>query len=202
MPKKKPIWYRTGFSTGGRFDWEREARERGYSSVREMLEDLFIERNMTCYEIAEDLGGVSFAGVRSKLKALGIRKGYERHFHRKYEDQFPLVKKCLEEGRSLKDCLELIGYRSRGDRQGGFAEWMRREKGLTNKGCRRYPKWVFEKNTTCSISTKDVVEVKGDTLTVKFGQMEVGHACRVNYRGKEYLVFKPEEDVLELYELE
>jgi len=145
MPRKQPIWYRTGFSTGGRFDREAEAAMRGYSSVKEMLEDLFIRRNMTCYEIAKDFGGISFAGVRSRLKALGIRKGYKRHFRRKYEEQFPPVKKCLEEGRSLKDCLELVGYRSRGDRQGGFVEWMKREKGLVNKGCRRHPKWVFEK---------------------------------------------------------
>jgi len=56
--------------------------------------------------------------------------------------------------------------------------------------------------TLCLVSTEDVVTVVDSSLAVKFRQMEVGSACWVTYRGKRYLVLKPEKDVLELYELE
>ena len=67
-------------------------------------------------------------------------------------------------------------------------------------------KTIFEMQflcfTLCLTSTEDVVTVVDSSLTVKFRQMEVGSACRVTYCGRGYLVFKPERDVLELYELE
>jgi len=144
MPRKRPIWYRKGFSTGGRYDWELEAEMRGYSSVKDMLEDLYIKKNMAYYQVADYLGGISGAGVFNKLKRLGILKGYKKHFNNKFEKLFPKVKECLEQGNYLKDCLALIGYKSSGNCNKGFVGWMRKHKGLVNKGCRKYPKWVFE----------------------------------------------------------
>ena len=145
MAKKRPIWYRKGFSTGGRYDWETEAEIRGYTSVKEMLEDLYIKRNMSYYEVEEYLGGITPSAVFNKLRKLRIFKRYRKHFEYEFEKMFPVVKNCLEQGHFLKDCLKLVGYKSSGNCYDGFIGWMRREKGLINKGCRKYPKWRFEK---------------------------------------------------------
>jgi len=145
MSRKRPIWYRKGFSTGGRYDWELEAEMRGYSSVKEMLEDLYLKRNMSYYEVAEYLGGITPSAVFNKLRRLGIFKGYRKHFEYEFEKIFPVVKNCLEQGHFLKDCLKSVGYKSSGNCYEGFVGWMRKHKGLVNKGCRKYPKWRFEK---------------------------------------------------------
>ena len=109
-----------------------------------MLEDLYIKRDMSYSEVAKYLGGISPSGVFARLRALKILKGYCKRSNREFEKIFPVVKDCLEKGHYLKDCLSLVGYKSSGNCDDGFIGWMKREKGLVNKGCRKYPKWEFE----------------------------------------------------------
>ena len=144
MPRKRPVWYRTGFHTGGHFDWEGEAWYRGYSSVKEMLEDLYVTKGYSTVKIANMFVAVSVNSVQRKLKRLGIRR-VPIHVYR-YQRKFPRFKELILRGYSLRYCLRQIGYSSYSSlNTTGFLKWVKEEKGLVNRGTNRHPKWVFTK---------------------------------------------------------
>ena len=143
MPRTRPVWYRTGFHTGGHFDWEGEAWYRGYSSVKEMLEDLYVTKGYSTVKIANMFVAVSVNSVQRKLKQLGIRR-VPIYVYR-YRKKFPRFKELILQGHPLRYCLRQVGYSSLSGNVTGFLKWVKKEKGLVNRGTNRRPKWIFTK---------------------------------------------------------
>ena len=144
MSRSRPVWYRTGFHTGGHFDWEGEAWYRGYSSVKEMLEDLYIAKGHSTVEIAKMFVSVTPSSVLRKLRQLGVPCVDPNV--RRYREKFPLFRRLILQGYPLHYCLKQIGYSpSVACLDRGFMKWVREEKGLVNKGTNRRPRWVFTK---------------------------------------------------------
>jgi len=139
--KKKPYWYRTGFMTGGRYDWEGEAKFRGYNSSFEMLKDFYLKKNMSVSEISKEIN-IPGNTIEFKLRKFGLKKGKVTFYERKFSELFPFLKECLKEN-TLRDCFELLGYR-RVSFVNGFYKWLVRNKGLRNVGTRKNPKWQFK----------------------------------------------------------
>ena len=143
MSKKQPYWYRKGFRTGG-FDWEAEAEFQGYPGVKEMLEDLYVNRGLSCQEIAKRFGMITRAGVERKIRILGIKRpvGY---FEAKFKKQAEAIKALIELGWPLYKCLRALGYRAKPGHgySTSFVKYLKAH-GLVNKGSTKYPKWEIK----------------------------------------------------------
>ena len=139
--KKKPYWYRTGFMTGGRYDWEGEAKFRGYSSSFEMLKDFYLRKHMSVSEISKEIN-IPGNTIEFRLRKFGLKKGKVTFYERKFKEAFPFLKECLKEN-TLRKCFEMLGYK-RVNFVTGFYRWLVKNKGLRNVGTRKHPKWQFK----------------------------------------------------------